>query len=95
MSDNLRDQMLDAMVAVHEQRARDRIEARPRDHCAAKLDAIMPLVEDAIRADRVETWEWFLALLRDHRYQGQPIWDEVIRIARDVKRAHADGKAGS
>lgn len=44
--------------------------------------------EAAARAEeRVEAWAWFTDLLEAHMLKGQPIWDEVQKMRRDLRIA--------
>jgi hypothetical protein len=39
----------------------------------------------AVAEDRIESWEWFLTLLEQHGYKGQPIWDEATDLASQAR----------
>lgn len=47
-----------------------------------------------VAEDRVASWDWFLHLLNEHGYKGQPIWNEATSIARSMRaeRRNARGR---
>jgi hypothetical protein len=78
----LRDQIAEALTREHYQRARERIEASPEEHCAAFADAVMAVVRPVLDEQRREIERW-----REH---DATLIRQTER-ERDEQRQRADG----